>query len=96
MGESTGKATYKVPHGKLITAKVTYETSMARVEITGDFFVHPEDGLSAIESSIEGIAANANEHDIAVAVQSAIDANNIQTIGIDAVSIAKVVKMAIR
>jgi lipoate-protein ligase A len=94
MRENIGKASFKVPKGKLITAKVVYGSEIKRVELTGDFFIHPEEGLSVIESSIEGMPSNAPEEDVAAEVQSAMDANMVQAIGIDASSVAKVVKKA--
>ena len=96
MEKKTGKASFKVPKGKLVTAEVTYGSNIGRVKLTGDFFIHPEEGISVIESSIDGIAISSDEKDIAIAVQAAIDDNGIQVIGIDAKSIAKVVKMAMK
>ncbi|MCL5427694.1 MAG: hypothetical protein M1321_00760 [Candidatus Marsarchaeota archaeon] len=94
--EKAGRASLKVPGGKLVTAKILYGGDIRRVTLTGDFFLHPEEGISAIESSIEGMAAGSDEIDIAIAVQAAIDENGIQAIGIDAASVARAVKMAMR
>ncbi len=95
MDERNGKAVLKIPGGKLIIAKVTYGKSIKRAELTGDFFIYPEEGLETIESALEGLAADLDEKEMAIAVQSAIDSIGVQTIGVDAISIAKVVKEAI-
>ena len=96
MEERTGTASLKVPGGKLIRVKIAYDSCIRKAEITGDFFIHPEGGISAIESSLEGLPVDSGEVSIAAAVQSVIDENNIQAIGIDAKSVAKAVRMAMQ
>lgn len=45
----------KVPGGKLVRVKIEErEGAIASIRIEGDFFVHPEEGLNAMESSILG------------------------------------------
>ncbi len=96
MEERAGKASFKVPGGKLVTARIAYDSVIRKARLTGDFFVHPEEGLRTIESALEGLGAGTEESGMAAAVQAAIDSNSIQTIGIDAESVAKVVRMAIQ
>jgi lipoate-protein ligase A len=49
-----GKSVKKVPGGKLIRVDVEYGEIIEQVKITGDFFLHPEDCLTAIEESLKG------------------------------------------
>ncbi|MCE5296495.1 MAG: hypothetical protein LLG16_05255 [Euryarchaeota archaeon] len=49
------QAERKVPGGKLVRVKADIDGSVIRsVRIEGDFFVHPEEGLAALESSLVG------------------------------------------
>jgi len=50
-----GKASRKVPGGKLIRIKVVFSDIIESVQITGDFFLHPEDSLLKIEEAITKI-----------------------------------------
>ncbi|MFP4046105.1 MAG: lipoate protein ligase C-terminal domain-containing protein [Candidatus Aenigmatarchaeota archaeon] len=56
---------YKVPGGKLIRLGVEVrDDTIEKVEIHGDFFVHPESGLEKIESSLKGMEVNKVEEKI--------------------------------
>ena len=49
------KAIYKVPNGKLL--KIFLEDvdgKIASIKITGDFFMHPEENIEALESALGG------------------------------------------
>lgn len=49
------QAERKVPGGKLVRVKADIDGGTIRsVRIEGDFFVHPEEGLAALESSLVG------------------------------------------
>jgi lipoate-protein ligase A len=49
-----GKAVKKIPGGKLVRVDVEYGERIEQLRITGDFFMHPEDALQAIEKCLEG------------------------------------------
>lgn len=54
----TGKSEMKVPGGKLIRVECTIEKgALTRTVITGDFFVHPEDGIQALEEELTSLPA---------------------------------------
>ena len=50
-----GQASYKVPGGKLLNAKVSFDKKIKKVQLTGDFFAYPEEGILWIESALVGI-----------------------------------------
>ena len=53
MTKSTGKSEIKVIGGKLIRAQVVVEDKIVtNVVITGDFFLHPEDGIENLEKEL--------------------------------------------
>jgi lipoate-protein ligase A len=46
---------YKVPDGKLIRLRAEVrDNSIQRIKITGDFFLHPEDGIAELEKRLVG------------------------------------------
>lgn len=76
-------ADYKVAGGKLLRVKLTLEEgddcqNISSITITGDFFMHPEDAIDALEDALTGILFQKN------AVQTAVEAffdSNVEVIG---------------
>jgi lipoate-protein ligase A len=51
-----GVASEKVKGGKLVRVKLEHdEGSVRSVQITGDFFLHPEDALEQMEETLIGL-----------------------------------------
>ena len=54
-GISEGRADYKVKGGKLIRVRVWHRGDVIeRVRFYGDFFIHPEEAIEELESSLSG------------------------------------------
>ncbi len=50
-----GKSVLKVPGGKLLRVEVEHEAGIVkRVELTGDFFIYPEESLAELEKALAG------------------------------------------
>lgn len=50
---------HKVPEGKLLRIEVEIKNSTIKeIEITGDFFIHPEKDLLKIEKKLKGVKVN--------------------------------------
>ena len=90
-----GIATEKVPGGKLVRIKVDFNSAINKIEITGDFFVHPEEGIFEIEKALTGIDASSSQESIAEIVQRIIQEKNFSLIGFDAEAIGRIVVQAI-
>jgi len=53
---------YKVPQGKLVVVDLEREDDHLRnVQISGDFFLYPDDALDALTASLEGAPAGQGE-----------------------------------
>ncbi len=51
-----GNCTYKVPNGKLIKVTVEHdEGRIIKVQIRGDFFIHPEESIDDLELALKGV-----------------------------------------
>ena len=50
------RSEYKVPDGKLVSAEIEEDGArLVNVKITGDFFMHPEEAIMALEGDLKGI-----------------------------------------
>lgn len=64
---------YKVPGGKLVVADLDIEDGrLARVRISGDFFLEPPEALEAINAALTGLPDDAAETELALAVATAL------------------------
>ena len=67
---------YKVPGGKLVVVDLDVENDrLARVQVTGDFFLEPESALDDICRALEGQPADAGTATLASAIRSALPAD---------------------
>ena len=79
----------KVPGGKLLRIKITVEKNqISSLQILGDFFVHPEETLFALEKSLLGatketslniIQQTVDKHHMIIAGFAPADLNNLIT-----------------
>ncbi|CAP42832.1 lipoate--protein ligase A [Bordetella petrii] len=64
---------YKVPGGKLVVVDLEVEAGrLARVRLSGDFFLEPPEALEAINQALCGLPADADEARLAEAVQAGL------------------------
>jgi lipoate-protein ligase A len=55
----TGRCTFKVPNGKLLKVSLVIEGKrIDKVQIRGDFFIHPEESLDELETALKGMEYN--------------------------------------
>lgn len=67
----------KIPAGKLVCVEVWTERGqggliVGRVEITGDFFLHPEDAVADVERSLAGLPLPCDEADVRARICAAL------------------------
>ena len=91
-----GLASEKVSGGKLVRLELEHDGSrIKRVKITGDFFMHPEDGLAEIESALAGIGINSDESAFTSRISEVVSSSSIQLVGFSAETLASLAKRAI-
>ncbi len=91
-----GSAKKKVTGGKLISIRVEFNGSIDKIEIMGDFFLHPEESISYIEESILNTRTDEPEAALAQRISNVAESKKIEMIGVTPEAIASTVKMAIR
>lgn len=85
---------YKVPGGKLVV--VDYEVAGGRlrhVQLSGDFFLEPPEGLRTLDQALEGAAVDTPPEALTRRLEAAI-AGRMTLIGFDAAAIATAVRGA--
>ena len=87
-----GSSIYKVPDGKLLRLSLELKAKkISAVQLRGDFFMHPEEGIEKIEQALLGLAVDKG---IVSAVDKAVGENSIEMFGLDSAAIFEAVKMA--
>jgi hypothetical protein len=91
-----GSSKLKAPGGKLVSIRISYSDKIERVQIMGDFFLHPEESISMLEDCMSGMPINSTKEQISSQISRVADDNRIEMIGITPDSIAEAVLMAIK
>ena len=86
---------YKEPGHKLVVVDLDVAGGkLANVQISGDFFLEPDDALFRITGAIEGLAADSSAVDIARAVTDALEPDD-ELLGISPHGVATAVRRAL-
>ena len=87
------EANYKVPGGKLIKVKLSISSDkIEQVRILGDFFLHPEETIIAIEETLSG--SKKDEKEIQKSIERILIETDATLIGASAVDLSKTIVMA--
>jgi hypothetical protein len=87
------KTIYKVPAGKLLRVTIEHEGDiLLAAQIHGDFFLHPEEVITALERAIT--SSPLNQEELRSRLQEALDAHDAQMVGADANTIAHAILIA--
>ncbi len=80
---------YKVPDGKLLQAKVKIEEETIKdIEITGDFFIHPEESIKDIEESLKGKKTD----EVEKRIEDFIESKDIEIVGFKPKDVEEMIK----
>lgn len=66
---------YKTPGGKLVVVDFDVQDGrLTQVQVSGDFFLYPEEALEPIRSALEGLASSVDEDEVRERVRDALPA----------------------
>jgi lipoate-protein ligase A len=86
---------FKTPGGKLVVVDFELDEGVLRdVRVSGDFFLYPDEALSAITAAVDGIPADLAEEEIAARVVAAIPAGT-EWLGSSPAALAAAVRRAL-
>ena len=83
-----GISTKKVVGGKLLRIKTEFNDKIHAVQITGDFFLHPEEKIVDIERTLIGLPVLESRQKIIEKIQAVIRREKIELVGISTEDIA--------
>ena len=79
----------KVPGGKLVRLNRKTSALDVSVQISGDFFIYPEDGVYRLEETLSKLPGTAEESAVRGAIEETIQGYGLELLGIDAGTIAR-------
>ena len=91
-----GVATEKVPGGKLVRVKVDFDKTINSLQITGDFFLHPEDALEEMEKNVIGADVNVDDRFLKNKLDEVIQKHKVMLVGVSSDDIARLIKGAMK
>jgi hypothetical protein len=86
-------AAFKVPDGKLLKVRLEVDEDLIQeIVLMGDFFMHPEDALPELESTLVGLPLH--EETLISEIEDFITINSVTLIGASAKDFVTVILMA--
>ncbi|WP_237771360.1 lipoate--protein ligase family protein [Kribbella sp. ALI-6-A] len=86
---------YKVPGGKLVVADLeVLDDTVLRAQISGDFFLEPEDALARINDALAGTPVSAPAAQVAARVRAALG-DGVEMLGFSPEAVAVAVRRAL-
>ena len=85
----TSHTIYKVPDGKLLRIEMDYDDKIIRISVSGDFFMHPEEGIEKIEKALIGVELK--EEAVFDAIVKVVEEEKIEFFGADPASITRAI-----
>jgi hypothetical protein len=90
-----GRAQKKVPGGKLVKVTVDYSPEkIIGVQILGDFFLHPEEGIERLENSVGGIPLPTTQDILATILKKTLRSQSMELLGAHPLDIAEAIMEA--
>jgi len=91
------KSVYKVPNGKLLKISLIYDKknrSIDKISIMGDFFAYPEEAIETMEDELKNTKLVKDA--LLKKINTIINKNNIEFIGLDAEGLTTGILMCLK
>src|SRR3954462_2585139 len=87
---------YKVPQGKLVVVDFEIDGDLiSGFRLAGDFFLEPDDALSAIDGAVDGLSVETDAKTIAATITAALP-DGTTMLGFSADSVAVAIRRALK
>ncbi|HKS68945.1 MAG TPA: hypothetical protein VJQ45_00895 [Ktedonobacterales bacterium] len=87
---------YKVPGGKLVVADLTVARGqLCDVEISGDFFLDPDETLERMVAAVEGAPVEASVDELAARLRTATEGEGAVLLGVTPEGVAIAIRRAV-
>jgi lipoate-protein ligase A len=92
--EASGRR--KVPGGKLLAVRLDHDGDrVTSAELSGDFFLFPEESIAVVESALVGIPRSIDEAGLAAMIADTMEREGITAIGFTPQDLASLIKEAL-
>ena len=91
------KSVYKIPNGKLLKISLNYDeknNTITQINIMGDFFAYPEESIEIMESELRNSVLIKEK--LLIKINSVINKNKMDFIGLDAEGLTKGILMCLK
>lgn len=90
-------ATKKITGGKLLRVKLDIDENglLSSVSLTGDFFVHPEDGVTEMEKALVGMSSDATVGEFVSKLNDVVHGVGLELIGFSVSDVADMIFQAV-
>jgi len=89
------QAQKKITGGKLLRVKILAEEYINDIQISGDFFLHPEETISQIEQNLKKLHVQTLEHEIQDRISNVLEKNKAIFVGIRSEDLTQLIKEAL-
>jgi hypothetical protein len=90
-----GRAEERLHTGKLVLVKVEHHDFIERIEISGDYSLHPPEAMREVEKALIGVEVESDEEGIAELIEDTLKEHHAVLSGVTPEDIAKAVKKAL-
>ncbi len=89
-------ARLKVPGGKMLSVRLEHDgLRITGAEVSGDFFLYPEESITVLEAALVGAPLSAGEDELAMIIGSVMERNGISAVGFSPRDLALVIRGAL-
>lgn len=86
----------KIPGGKLVKLIVQEQGGRFVVQVSGDFFIHPEHGLTYLEEALGRLKGNETEAEMEEKIKAVIEREKLELIGVDVQAITSLFRKCLK
>ncbi len=84
----------KVQGGKLVRVKILADEYISDIQISGDFFLHPEEAITHIEHNLKNLHKQTPSGEITARIEATLAKNNGAFVGIIPTDLTEVIQQA--
>lgn len=86
----------KIPGGKLVKLIVKDQGGRFIVQVSGDFFIYPEQGLTFLEEALGRLKGNETEAEMVENINAEIEREKLELIGVDVQAITRLFRKCLK
>lgn len=90
------QAQKQVSGGKFVRIKLIANEYITDLQITGDFFLHPEESISQIEQNLKNLHVQTSEEEIEERIHATLAKNKANLIGVSPADLAQLIHRALQ